>query len=201
MARHLAVFVFAFAGLLGCAAGAQLVVTTTADEDDGDALPGNGAGTSLREAVKYANPADTITFAPALSGQTISVTNGLVPITRSVTIDASDLPGGVTINGHGLNSLFHGGSQTTNTLIGLTLTGGRAGIAGGGAILNDSILTINQCTFTNNAANEAGAIFNFTTLTVNNSTFVGNHARFGGAIEGDGGPDHPQPLHLHRQCF
>jgi CSLREA domain-containing protein len=188
MARHLALVAFAFASLLGFAAGAELVVTTTADEDDGDALPGHGAGTSLREAVKYANPAEIITFAPALSGQTISVTNGTIIILKSITIDATGLLGGVTINGHGLNSLFHCGSQTTNTLIRLTLTGGHADIAGGGAILNDSVLTINQCTFTNNTANEAGAIFNFTTLIVNNSTFVGNSARFGGAIEGDGGP-------------
>ena len=81
------------------AAQAQFVVTTAADEDDGDALPGNGAGTSLREAVKYASPGDTITFAPALSGQTISVTNGLISITKSVTIDASALVDGVIING------------------------------------------------------------------------------------------------------
>jgi len=157
---------------------AHLVVTTTADSGPG----------SLRQAIADTQSGGVITFAPPLSGQTISVTNGLIGITNSVAIDASALANAVIINGHGRIRLFHCGSQTTNTFIGLTLTGGRATVAGGGAILNDSVLTINQCTFTNNTANEAGAIFNFATLTMNNCTLVGNRARFAGAIEGDGGP-------------
>ena len=179
--------VFASACFLVSLTQAQLVVTTSIDEDNGNASPGNGTGTSLREATKYASAGDTVTFAPALSGQTVSVTNGLIGITKSVTIDASALADGVVINGHGSNSLFHCGSVTTNTLTGLTLTGGHSAF-GGGALLNDSVLTVNQCVFTNNSANEGGAIFNFATITVNNSTLVGNRARFAGAIEGDGGP-------------
>ena len=89
------------------------------------------------------------------------------------------------INGHGLNRLFRPVGQTTNTLIGLTLTGGYT-TQDGGAILNDSVLTIDRCVIRENIANEAGAIFNFGTLTVNNSTIVGNRARFAGAIEQDG---------------
>ena len=186
IAGVLSLLVFAFACLPEPTAQAQLVVTTTADEDDGSALPGNGAGTSLREAVKYASPGVTITFAPALSGQTIAVTHGLIGITKSVTIDASALADAVIINGHGLNSLFHCGSQTTNTFIGLTLTGGRSTF-GGGAILNDSVLTLNDCTLTGNTANEGGAIFQFTPVTLNRCTVVGNSARYGGGIENDGG--------------
>jgi hypothetical protein len=174
---RLSVFVFALACLLGPTVHAQLVVTTNADSGPG----------SLRQAIAGARSGDTVTFAPALSGQTISVTNGLISITKSVTIDASALANGVIINGHGRNSLFHCGSQTTNTFIGLTVIGGRSSF-GGGAILNDSLLIINQCTLKENSANEAGAIFNFATLIMNNSTLVGNRARFAGAIEGDGGP-------------
>jgi CSLREA domain-containing protein len=165
---------------------AQLVVTTAADEDNGDALPGNGSGTSLREAVKYAGSGNTITFTNTLSGQTISVTNGLISIVRSVTIDASGLVSGLIINGHGSNSLLHCGSQTTNTLSGLTLTGGRATF-GGGAILNDSLLTLNNCTITGNVANEGGALFDFASTTLNNCTIVSNYARYGGGFENDGG--------------
>lgn len=152
-------------------------VTTTADS-----VPG-----SLRQIIAGAPSGSTVTFAPHLSGQTLGLTNGLISITKSVTIDASALADGVIIDGHGRNGLFHCGSQTTNTFIGLTLTGGRTTI-GGGAILNDSVLTLNECTFTGNTANEGGAIFNFTTLTLNHCTLVGNRARYGGAIEGDGGP-------------
>jgi hypothetical protein len=183
--QPLLLLVFACACALGPVARAQLVVTTSTDEDDGDASPGNGTGTSLREAAKYANPGNTITFAPTLSGQTVSVTNGQILITKSVTINASALADGVIINGHGSNSLFHCGSQTTNTFIGLTLTGGRATF-GGGALLNDSVLTVNDCTFTGNIANEGGAIFQFEPVTLNNCTIVSNYARFGGAIENDG---------------
>ena len=152
-------------------------VTTTADF-----VPG-----SLRQVIAAAPTGSTVTFAPHLSGQTLGLTNGLIGITKSVTIDASALANGVIIDGHGRNSLFHCGSQTTNTFIGLTLTGGRTTI-GGGAILNDSVLTLNECTLLGNIANEGGAIFNFTTLTLNRCTLVGNYARYGGAIEGDGGP-------------
>lgn len=165
--------------LLGVAllfnAQAQLVVTTNSDSSPG----------SLRQAITAAQSGDTITFAPALSGQTLSVTNGQILISKSVTLDASALPAGVIINGHGLNRLFHCGSQTTNTFIRLTLTGGRAA-SGGGAILNDSLLTLNDCTLIENRANEGGAIFQFDPVTLNNCTLVSNYARFGGAIENDG---------------
>jgi len=185
MNRSLLLLVVAWACLFGPAAQAQLVVTTTADEDDGDALPGNGTGTSLREAVKYASPGDTITFDPTFSGQTLSVTNGHIVINKSITIDASAQTDGVIINGHGRNRLFRPVVQTTNTLIGLTLTGGFTTMDGG-AILNDSILTLNDCTLTGNIANEGGAIFQFEPVTLNNCTIVSNYARFGGAIENDG---------------
>jgi hypothetical protein len=179
-------FVVAWACLLGLSAQAQLAVTTGVDEDDGNAMPGNGAGTSLREATKYANAGDIVTFDPALSGQTISVTNGQIPIVTSVTINASALADGVIINGHGQNSLFHCGSQTTNTFIGLTLTGGRSAF-GGGAILNDSLLTLNHCTLAGNIANEGGALFDFASTTLNSCTIVSNYARYGGGFENDGG--------------
>jgi len=151
------------------------IVTTNSDSGPG----------SLRQTIAGAAIGATITFDASLSGQTIPLTNGLIGITKSVTIDASALVGGVIINGLGRNSLFHCGSQTTNTFIGLTLTGGRATF-GGGAILNDSVLTVNNCTFAGNIANEGGAIFQFEPVTLNNCTIVSNYARFGGAIENDG---------------
>jgi hypothetical protein len=161
--------------LLVCSGQAQIVTTNS------DSGPG-----SLRQAVADAQVGDTITFAPALSGQTIALTNGLIGITKSVTIDASALVDGVIIHGQGQNSLFHSGSQTTNTLIGLTLTGGRSAF-GGGAILNDGLLKLDRCTLIGNSANEGGALFQFTSTTLNNCTIVSNRARFGGAIENDGG--------------
>ncbi len=151
------------------------VVTTHADSGPG----------SLRQTLADAPSGATITFDASLSGQTISVTNGLISIIRSVVIDASALADGVILNGHGMNRLFHCGSQTTNTFIDLTLTGGYSA-QGGGAIHNDSILTHNDCTLVGNLANEGGAIFMFEPVTLNNCTIVSSHARFAGAIENDG---------------
>lgn len=68
----------------------QLVVTTNVDEDDGSAFPGFGSGVSLREALHYASTkpgADTITFAPTVDGQTITLSR----------VDAGDADGGVVL--------------------------------------------------------------------------------------------------------
>ena len=162
--------------LLLFSAQAQVVVTTNSDSGPG----------SLRQTIAGAASGATITFDASLSGQTLALTNGLIGITQSVTIDASALAGGVIIDGHGRNSLFHCGSQTTNTFVGLTLTGGRATF-GGGAILNDSLLTLSNCTLTGNIANEGGALFDFASTTLNNCTIVSNYARYGGGFENDGG--------------
>ena len=55
----------------------------------------------------------------------------------------------------------------------------------GGAINNQGILTVTNCSFANNAANNngaGGAIYNYGTLKVTGSTFTGNIATMGGAI-------------------
>ncbi|HEX5217952.1 MAG TPA: choice-of-anchor Q domain-containing protein [Verrucomicrobiae bacterium] len=172
---HIRPFILTLPGILFLFPAQAQIVTTNSDSGPG----------SLRQTLAEAAMGASITFAASLSGQTISVTNGLIGITKSVTIDASALTEGVILNGHGHNSLFHCGSQTTNTLIGLTLTGGRSAL-GGGAILNDSLLTLSNCTLTGNVANEGGAIFHFEPVTLNHCTIVSNYARFGGAIENDG---------------
>src|SRR5688572_2494542 len=56
------------------------VVTTLIDEDDGINV---GAGTSLREAIKYAT--DNISFAASLTGR-INLTQGELAVTRAVAI-------------------------------------------------------------------------------------------------------------------
>lgn len=157
---------------------AQIVVTSTSTSNSG---PG-----SLRQAVADAMSGETITFDGSLSGQTIPLTNGQILILNSVIIDAATLANGVTIDGQGRNRLFRCGSQTTNTFIRLTLTGGRT-TGDGGAILNDSVLILNDCTLKGNTANEGGAIFDFGDLTLNRCTVFGNHARYGGGFENDGG--------------
>lgn len=177
----------------------------------------NDAGIgSLRQAVLDAN-ADAVDDVIDLSGVsgTITLTTGLITITKPVTISG---PGAATlaVSGAGLSRIFlinNLGAVFTVSISGLTLSNGKAkngalinvengatlhlsssslknGVATGrgGAIDNSSILTVENCTFSNNSGPRAGAIFNALSLTVANSTFSGNSATAGngGAIENAG---------------
>jgi hypothetical protein len=148
-------------------------VTTAAD---------SGIG-SLRYASIYATNGALITFAANLSGATIQSSSTLT-LTKNLTLDASALPGGITINGHQTGSVFF----VTNgnvVLTGLTITNGKAPASdGGGGILNAGVLTVNQCTLAGNSGGVGGGgIANISgTLVVNESTLAGNSASYGGGI-------------------
>ncbi len=168
-----------------------LLVTTTADENDGI-----GTGNiSLREAVAFAPAGSTIAFAPALSGQTITLTSGAeIVLTRNVTIDATGLPGALILHGGtSSNRLFSVSTGHTVSLLGLTLSGGNgtgADSSGdGAAILNRGTLTLTRCTLSGNSSgsDRGGAVFNTGTLTVQQCTLSGNAAPVGGAIASTSG--------------
>ena len=174
--------------------GGGLNVTTSADSGPG----------SLRAALANAAllpGADTITFDPALSGQTLALASEIVMAmdgVGNVTVDASSLPGGLTLSGGGTHRILSvsssGGASGTVTLVGLTLTGGNgvgasnSGI--GGAILNvGNTLTLTRCTLSGNATSiNGGAIGNGGVLTLTQCTLSGNSAGDrGGAIYNGGG--------------
>ncbi len=173
------------------------VVTTTEDEDNGSL--GGGSGVSLREAVKYLPAGDTVTFAPALSGQTIRLLLGELLISQSLTIDASSLPVRITLSGdrsgNGKTSddttVFRVGPGTI-VLDSLNISGGH-NAQGGGIISNVDAthLTVKKCHFTGNSARGVGGAIYFSKgssagapiLNLQNSTFTGNSAvAEGGAI-------------------
>ncbi|MBI5655915.1 MAG: hypothetical protein HZC44_03430 [Geobacter sp.] len=153
---------------------ATLVVTSAGDSDAG----------SLRQTIAGAAPGDAITFAPGLSGQTITLATPLV-------IDKD-----LTISGPGAGSLIVSGSSTRilqvsagSTLIlqYLTLTGGIAD--NGGALLADSgtTTTITGCVFSANTATASGgAILSGGAMTVSDTLLSGNSAVYGGAISSSG---------------
>ena len=177
---------------------ATFTVTTTADEFD---TP-SGANVSLREALRdsaAASGANTVVFAAALSGATITLDSakGQIAITNTpgaITIDASSLPGGITIDGGtGTNRVFTVNSGRTATLIGLTLTGGNGtggSVSGAaGAVDNFGTLTLTRCSFSGNTAvGQGGAIRNNASsiLTLNQCTLSGNTGSFGGGISNFG---------------
>jgi CSLREA domain-containing protein len=167
-----------------------LVVTTLQDEDDGSPEPALGSGTSLREAINFANVdpggGDAIAFAPGLAG-TLKLTQGALP-----TITAN-----VVIVGLGANVLSIDALGNTNSFLSiasganvvvsrLTLTGGAGGL-NGGAIVNNGTLAIDSCALSGNTDTNGGAIFNAGTLTLTDSTLSGNKAfELGGAIYSKG---------------
>ena len=99
-----------------------LVVTTAADETSPWARPAPGFP-CLREAVALAPAGAGIVFDPAVftpASHTITLTSEIT-LPKSVTIDASNLPGGVTINGGpGSNRICTVNSGPTVALRGLT---------------------------------------------------------------------------------
>ncbi len=197
--------------LIGSIACGDVLVTTTADENNGSLNPALGAGVSLREAVLHAPDASVIGFAPALDGQTFTLTLGQIPIGKNLSISASSLATGVIVSGNHASRVFSVSSSKTVTLTALDLVNGDV-TGDGGAILNAGNLTLDRCElFANEASDGGGAIENSGTLTLTactlagntaevgggaiehasgtltatNCTFSGNTAEFGGAIDGD----------------
>ncbi len=122
--------------MLASATAVSAQVTTTADSGPG----------SLRQALADATPGDIITFDGSLDGQVIQLLGTALTVDRSLTIDASALPAGITIDGGGNGDFVSdpGESQClfianfseriSVALHNLTLQNGTAPFDGGGNI-------------------------------------------------------------------
>jgi len=133
---------------------------------------------SLREVLTRAEGA-VVTFHPDLNGETIALESQLT-ISSSLTVDASDLQQGLTLDGqsNGFGILKITGAPTVH-LIGLNFINGEAigtwPQTAGGAIFNSSgTLTIEACTLANNTAGTGGAIRNQGTMIIERSTVANN---------------------------
>ena len=190
----------------------SLVVTTLADEDNGNSDVEYGAGTSLREALAWAKVrggSPVVTFAPGLTG-VIQMLSALPQMNYAVTVQGPGagvltvrrpndtaalfrVTGGVTVSvsgltvasaGTGTGGAFTNVSGSTLNVAGCVFSG-HATTSRGGAIFNSGLqCNVTDCTFTGNSASlEGGAICNFGgTLTVERCGFSGNAAQNGGAI-------------------
>ena len=154
----------------------SLLVRTTADSGD----------CSLRDTVGFAVDNDTITFDPALAGQTIYL-QSQIEITEDLTIDGGGH--GVTVDGQDSTRLF-AVSGSDVTLGQLTFSNGYTDTANGGAIYVASsgvALTVTDSTFNSNHARYGGGIYNNQgAVHVSDSTFVGNSVSGASFSEGGG---------------
>jgi CSLREA domain-containing protein len=180
--------------------GITLVVTTSADHDDGVC---SFDDCSLREAVNAANAtsgANSIIFNGSVTGA-ITLQSGLGTLTVTDTLVITG-PGArlLTVSGNNAIRVFSFNSGS-NTISGLTINAGKVVAAGsgasatGGGVFNASAssLSLADCTFSNNNVQGAdsttasgvgdsgsgGAIGNSGTLTLNRCTLVNNNATGG----------------------
>ena len=161
------------------------VVTTNIDSD----APG-----TLRRAIADASPGSTIVFQAGLSGSTIVLTGGELVVDKDLTIDASALPGGLTIDANGIatgHRVMSIPEDVTVSLKSLHLTGGRVPAASappyGGGIWNLGVLSIDQCTISGNSAEYGAGIYSANpntptlgALTLERSIVSGNAATIDG---------------------
>ena len=167
-------------------AAAALVVTTSADRNNSTFTPGD---VSLREALRFAGTdAPTVTFAPTLSGQTITLVLGRLLIDRALTVQGPGA-GQLTVSGNDASQVLRvtDGDTTTAatvTVSGLKLSNGKGGV--GGAVINFENLTLDGVTISDSqATSDGGGIDNEAggTLLITNSTITNNKsATRGGGV-------------------
>ncbi len=154
---------------------------------------------SLREAIDYAGTlaaGQTITFATAINGQTITLNSelGELLINFSVTIRGNGAAntiisggwsGGTATNGVRVFNIT--GAAAVVTLDGLTVTKGYTTGSGGAIAVSNASANITNSTIAGNMASTGGGGIYFNgggskVLNISNSTIAGNRANNGGGI-------------------
>jgi CSLREA domain-containing protein len=190
----------------GAPGGSTITNNATASSSTTDPTPGNNTGTattnvvactaspvvintsdsgagSLRQAIIDVCPGGTIDFNITGAGpHTITLSTGELTVDKDLTIQNTSGES-VTVSGGGASRVFQVDSGKTVSISNLTVSGGNASDAAGGAgIRNQGTLTVNNSTVSGNSSANGlgGGIFNMGSLTVTNSTVSGNTSGVGG---------------------
>ncbi|MGI9242461.1 MAG: choice-of-anchor Q domain-containing protein [Verrucomicrobiales bacterium] len=211
------------------AGGETWTVNTRLDENDGIEV----GGLSLREAIDAAEPYAEIGFDPGIfnaESATVVLVNGALGIDRSLTIDASSLLDGVTLDANGVSRVmsirlneadrvvlraltFTGGVDEEGAGLEVyrgmvafddcTISGNRAEDAdGGGLFIKDSVVSFSDCTVAENEADfdRGGGLYAI------GSELTFEDCTISGNLAGNGGAgifvaDAPGPISLSRCHF
>ncbi len=160
------------------AANAPHTWLVTSSADDG------GAGT-LRAILTHAAAGDSVEFSLHLDGTTITLTQGVLDLSRSVAIMGPGAgPQAMTIDAAGHSSVFRVEPGVTAQIYSLTITGGHASIPGqGGGIDNHGTIYVHRCQVLANTAVQGGGILNAGSMLLHNSQVERNSADDGGGID------------------
>jgi hypothetical protein len=167
--------------LMGGAAQAATLTVGSTDDTTGatDCAVATNTTCTLRDAIEDANldPASTIIFASALSGDTITLNGTELPQITAYSTVIQGPSDGITIDGDDTSRIFNV-SATDARISGLTVTNGSIVGRGGGIYLQAGQLTLNNAVVSeNDATTDGGGIaVNTGTLTVGSSTISGNDA-------------------------
>jgi hypothetical protein len=194
---------------------AVFTVNIDVDEDDGV----QDGEISIRDAIIAASAGDTINFDESLDGATITldrVNLGQIEFGKSLTIDASMLSNGITIDANDPSSTFGDGIRIFNitdptsgsapplvTMKNRTLTGADVPDNGGAILANEVRLVLENCTIESNSALTGGGITvwanNFTGNDLNyltlRNTRIQNNTAFTTGSGGNGGGIYVQAYH------
>lgn len=147
----------------------EAIIAANTDEAYGDAPAGSPAG-------------DTITFAPTLDGQTITLQQGELTVTDTLTIDGG---GTISVSGGNMSRVFNV-TDGIVTFSGLTIQDGNLTLSNnGGGLFVDSLasVTLTGTNVTGNVVeNFGGGIYVLGTLLVTDTIIANNDAFEGGGL-------------------
>ncbi len=144
-----------------------------------------GSVSEVTTSLSAALSGSVIRFDPTVFPATISLSSEItIANGRSVFLDASNIPGGVTLDAGSVRRHFQVPSNSGLAMDSIILTNGFNSFWGG-AISAQGVVTVNRCVFFGNHANASGGAIDIVgnPLTVNNSLFLENTCgNLGGAI-------------------
>jgi hypothetical protein len=181
-------------------APAVLVVTSTIDTtaDDGqltlrEAIQAATTNTSVDGSPAGETTPDTIVFAAALQGQTITLGGTELLITGGgdlSIVGPGGITSGITVDANNASRVFNiPNTGSAVTLMNLTVANGDPGVNNGGGVLNAGpSTTLSNVTIRSSTALFGGGLFNSGTITVNGSRIIDNTANInGGGLTNDTG--------------